>query len=126
MNYILKPRSGNQEKRGMILSETLFSIVDEAMESLTQTNEFNDMVQKDPFMSKAMNELRSLSKKAEAIDPMFSEEIDAVTGKLMSASESCGILYGLQIAEAFRSVTDNPLAFSEYVYNRVYGGAVRN
>ncbi len=104
------------------MGNVLFSIMDEAVQALDQTNAFTELKAKDPFMIEASDHLSRLLEKAKGIDTKLWDKIDEVTGLLMAACEDCGFLYGLQVAEAFRRVSENPVDFTRHIYKRVYGG----
>ena len=100
----------------------LYSIMDDAMQVLTQTDVWDDIERSDPYIQQARRQFDAAAAKIEqACGRELCDDIEEASATMMSAYCDAGILYGIQIALAIREAALNPCEFSQHVLDRIAG-----
>lgn len=102
--------------------QKLYSIMDDAMQVLTQTDVWDDIERSDPYIQQARRQFDAAVAQAEKhCGKSLCCDIEEASATMMSAYCDAGILYGIQIALAIREAALNPCEFSQHVLDRIAG-----
>lgn len=95
------------------------AIMDELMQAIVQTEEWESVQQNDPEIRIADQVLSEMLSQIESIVPrkLYCEITDAVYG-YGSAIGSVAILYGMHVADAIRDVSTRPYDLSRHIMIR--------
>lgn len=101
-------------------------LVDELMNAIIQTDEWNEIQLNDPDIAEKSERLnRLLDQLRDAAPPELADLVGELEGAALDAACSYiapAIMYGLHIADAIRDVSSRPWDLSRYVMQRI-GGA---
>ena len=99
--------------------------VDELMNSISQTDDWNEIQLRDPDIQEKFERLnRLLDQLRDAVPPELADLIGDVEDATLDAAYSYitpATLYGLHIADAIRDVSSRPWDLSRYVMQRIGG-----
>ena len=102
--------------------QKLYSIMDDAMQVLTQASAWDDIEKNDPNIQQARRQFDAAVAQAEKhCGKSLCCDIEDASWIMMSAYCDAGILYGIQIALAIREAALNPCEFSQHVLDRIAG-----
>lgn len=100
-------------------------LMDELMNSIIQTDDWNEIQLNDPgILEKSERLNRLLDQIRDAAPPELADLIAALEDATLDAACSHitpAILYGIHVADAIRDVAARPCDLSRYVMNRVGG-----
>ena len=95
-------------------------IMDEIMSAVTQTDAWQEVLQKDELVKKAWAELNPLMEQARNYLPKdLWVRLEDAACAISSAHGDAGILFGIHVADAIRAVTTCPGALSHHIVARL-------
>ncbi len=95
---------------------TNLAIMDDIMDRVTQTEEWNRIQLEDPAIAKAEREAEELYNN---LDRKGQDRAQSLLASLACAYSCVAILYGMRVAEAIRETVADPCAFSQYILKRL-------
>lgn len=101
------------------MSDKNVRIMDELMQAVVQTDEWEDIQENDPEIKQADRELVStLQELKKVVPPELYFKIERVAYEYSNAVEYAAMLYGIRIANAIRDVSARPFDLSRHIMAR--------
>lgn len=106
------------------MSDKNLALMDDIVQSICQTDEWNEIQLNDPRITAARDRWEAALERARAFLPneLYMELSDAQAGEVAYTSDA-GILLGIHVADAIRDVASRPADLSRHILERMEGRA---